>query len=150
MNITWFMQEIDWEHDDRIVAGYFPIENDGTSVAEGVWAEEHGLFIIGIVLYGVFNGESITNWSWKGLEEWDGRNPQNKGLKQPFWVFWCFTCFGSNSFYIYRFWNFFWYCPRFDNFEIFLGGSFFVKSSYFGAFWGHIVRKVIHGPNEPY
>ena len=66
MNLTWYMQQIDWECDHRAIAGYVPIENDGTSVAAGVWAEWRGFLIIGIVLYGVFNGESITNWYWKG------------------------------------------------------------------------------------
>ena len=100
MKLTWYLQKIDWECDFKAIARYFPIENYDPSVATRVWAEEHGIFMIGIVLYGGFNGESITNWSWKGLEEWDWRNPQNKGLKQPNWGFRYSTCFGSNSFYI--------------------------------------------------
>ena len=33
------------------------IEFDATSVAAGVWAELHGIFMIGIGLYGGYNGE---------------------------------------------------------------------------------------------
>ena len=50
------MKKIDWNVWSQAGTRSVPFENDGTSVASGVWDEWHGIFMIGIVLYGGFNG----------------------------------------------------------------------------------------------
>ena len=56
MKLTWYLQKIDWECDHRNVVGYFPFENDGTSVAVGVCAQYNWYFMVEVVWYGWLNG----------------------------------------------------------------------------------------------